>query len=375
MAYSTNLIHDLFGPRPRILILRGAYLGDFLLFTPALRALRQALPGATIGVIVSPSNVSLAARYPAIDEVFVAPAYPEIVNGPVDEGELRAFFAKMRAWQADIVLQLNDDGRSANQFAQELGPRLSVGIRGAAGPDLDLSLPEDRTQSARFRHLDVLALLGIRADSLALDLPLLPTDDADLAVALPEPLSLAELDRLPLACIHPGAKWGARRWPAERFAQVADRLVEEFGLRPVVIGTEQPLGKAVAAAMRAAGALIDLTGSTSLGALIAVVRRSQVFIGNDSGPSHVAEALGIPSVVIYGVNHPLVWGPSVRAWHRIVADWTAPCRWFRPDGCSDDSSVPCLQAVTAEHVLAEVRSLLQARLRIRCLRGLSRGED
>lgn len=365
-----NLIHHLFGTRPRVLVLRGAYLGDFLLFTPALRALRHALPQARLGVIVSEPMATLATRYAAIDEIFLAPTYPEIANGRVDDEKVNAFFAQMREWQADCVLQMNDVGSSSNRFARALGGKFTAGVGRADNPDLDLILTYVPTQSVRMRHLDFLALLGIPAGSIDLELPLRPDDEVDLAEALPTELTLDQLEALPLAGLHAGAKWGARRWPADRFARVADQLIEEFGLTPVILGTETDLGAAVIAAMRHPELAINLTGRTELGALAALIKRLKIFIGNDSGPSHVAEALGIPSVIVYGVNHPFVWGPLLQAQHRIVADWTAPCRHFAPDGCPDDSTVPCLQAMSPARVLAEVRSILQDQRRIRCLRQL-----
>lgn len=357
-----------------MLILRGAYLGDFLLFTPALRAIRRALPEAQLAVIVSGPMASLAARYAAIDEIFVAPAFPEIASGPVDHDRLNAFFTQMRSWQADAVLQMNDVGSDSNRFAHALGGKLTVGVGKADNPYLDLTLTYVPTQSVRLRHLDLLALLGISAGSIETELPVLASDDQDLAEVLAPSLTLENLDSLSLVGLHAGAKWGARRWPADRFSQVADQLIEEFGLTPILLGTERELGAAVLAAMRQPQRALNLIGRTEIGALAALVRRLEIFIGNDSGPSHVAEALGIPSVIIYGVNHPIVWGPLSQAQHRIVADWTAPCRHFAPDGCPDDSTVPCLQAVTPAQVLAEVRSLLESQRRIRCLRRLCRPE-
>ncbi|HEY8477776.1 MAG TPA: hypothetical protein VIN09_13010, partial [Chloroflexota bacterium] len=77
--------------------------------------------------------------------------------------------------------------------------------------------------------------------------------------------------------------------------------------------------------------------------------------------SHMAVALGTPAVIVYGSAHPLNWAPLLRAWHRPVASWTAPCRWFAPDGCEDRESVPCLEAVGVEEVLCAARQLLTLR--------------
>lgn len=370
MAEADTLLHRLFGPSPRILILRGARLGDFLSTTPAFRAIRQALPRARIGLITSPGLVELARRYTWFDDIFVAPGWPGVSDGPEGDEARRRFFATMRRWRADVALQLQGGGESSNLLVRRLGARFTAGVRHPRAPDLDLTVPYLRTQSVRLRYLDLLALLDIPALSSDLELPRRPGDDAELAAALPPDLTLADLGETALLGIHAAARSGARQWPVDRFAVVATRLCSEFGLRAVVLGSERESGRALSELMPASVRPIDLTGRTSLGALVALIGRLEVFLGNDSGPSHVAEALGTPSVVVYGASHPMNWAPPAQAWHRVVADWTAPCRWFRPCGCPDDSSAPCLQGVTVDQVYEEARLLLDCLRRRRCLQKL-----
>lgn len=366
-----NLIQHLFGPRARLLIVRGGRLGDFLATTPAFRALRQALPAATIGLITSPGLVPLARRYRWFDDVFAAPGWPGVSDGPTSEEVRRAFVQRMQDWHADVAIQLNGGGENSNPLVLQLGARFTVGGRHPAAPDLDLTVPYVRDQPVRFQLLDVVAALGIPTDSMRLELPAQPTDDGELAAALPPDLSLAELEEQPLLGIHPGSRSGARQWPIERYAAVAVSVWEEHRLRPVVLGDEQHLGRALVQRIGDAARPIDLTGRTSLGALSALIRRLTIFVGNDSGPAHVAEAVGTPSVVIFGSSNPLSWGPPDQRLHRVVASWNAPCRWAGPCGCPDDSSVPCLQAVEVAAVLAEISSLLSHLQRTACLRRLA----
>lgn len=357
MSEGESVLERKFGPAPRILVLRGARMGDFLSVTPAMHALRRALPAATIGLITSPGVAPLAARYDWFDGIFVAPWWSGVSDGETGAGARNRFFAKMRRWRADAALQLNGGGENSNPFLLRLGAKFTAGVRHPSAPDLDLTVPYVRTQGVRLRFLDLLAVLGIPADSLELELPARPGDDGELAAALPEGVSFDDFCQQPLLGIHAGARSGSRCWPPDRFAEVTRQLAEEFGLRPVLVGSEANLGAAVGAALPKGIGAIDLTGRTSLGALITCVRRLRLFVGSDSGPVHVAEAVGTPSVAIFGSSHPINWGPPLQAWHRTVADWTAPCRWFRPCGCPDDSSAPCLQSVTVEQVLAEARSL------------------
>jgi ADP-heptose:LPS heptosyltransferase len=364
-------LEQAFGPRPRILILRGARFGDFLATTPALRALHRALPGARIGVVTSPQNASLAARYASIDDVFVAPAWPGVSDGPTDPATADRFFAQVHAWRADLVLQFNGAGETSNPLARRLGARLTAGIRHPQAADLDLSVPFVRTASERLRYLDVLALFGIPPDGLALDFPIQPDDDAAFRRAWPGLLPLGDSGALPLLAVHPGARSGARRWPVERYAAVVGELAAEFRLRPLVLGTETDLGAALTRLVPADLGLVNLTGRTTLGATAVGIRRSALFVGNDSALAHLAEAVGTPSVVIFGSSHPLNWGSPLQTWHRVVADWSAPCRWFRPCGCPDESSAPCLQAVQPADVLREARALLATAGRLHALARLA----
>lgn len=356
---SHPLLEDLVGPTPRILVLRGGRVGDFLSATPALRELRRAVPGSQIGVIIAAGLQEFVRRYPSIDEIFVAPGWPGVADGPLDEASRSAFFRRLRAWKADLALQFNGGGECSNPLLLQLGARLTAGVRHPSAPDLDVTVPYIKTQAVRFRYLDVLRALGISPQSTALDLPPHADDERDLAAALPDGLNPEDLAQQGLLGVHVGANSGARRWPIERFARVIDALAREFGLRPVIVGSETDLGIALEQSVSRSTNTLNLTGRTSLGGLVAMIRRLTLLIGSDSGPAHIAEAVGTPSVVIFGSGHPLNWGPTAQAWHRIVADWTAPCRWFRPDGCPDDSSVPCLQSVTPDAVIREASDLLR----------------
>ena len=140
-------------------------------------------------------------------------------------------------------------------------------------------------------------------------------------------------------------------------------------MRPVVLGTETGLGRALTASIPRRADPIDLTGPYPLGATIALLRRAALFIGNDSGLAHVAEAVGTPSAVVYGASHPHVWGPIEREWHRPVSSVTSPCRAFLPCGCPDASTIPCLDSVTADDLLREARSLISTIERVTWLSG------
>jgi len=160
--------------------------------------------------------------------------------------------------------------------------------------------------------------------------------------------------------VNPGMALSAKRWPPERFARLADALIEG-GARVVLVGGpgDKPIAEAIKAAMRRRP--LDLTGKLSWGQLGALLEGVDLFVGHDTGATHLAVAVGAPVVAIFGPSDPRVYGPyrgrSVVLWHQVGCNpclvrgrWNASCRRFR-----------CIEAVTVEEVLEAARSLLSAK--------------
>ncbi|MBX6342696.1 MAG: glycosyltransferase family 9 protein [Thermomicrobiaceae bacterium] len=346
------------GPAPRIAVVRPGRLGDLVVATPALRALRQACPGARVTLVTSPGAAPLARRLPWVDEVVVPPAFPAAPGGasaaPTGPA-LDRFLASMRARRFDLAIQAKEGGDSMNAFTQALGARVTVGQRSLAAPPLDLWMAYQTLQPEALRLLDVVGLAGVEGGDPRPEVPVLPEDLAEAARVLGPA-------RRPLVGAHVGAGSGARRWPPERFAAVLDALIEETGCAVALIGTaeERPAARAVAARLARPNAARDLTGRLSLGGLIGLVSRLDLLVGNDSGPAHLAAALDVPTVVVFGNANPAQWAASRRLWQRPVFAPDAPCRLpGRRCGCPDDATARCLQAVTVDRVLREARALLR----------------
>ena len=156
-------------------------------------------------------------------------------------------------------------------------------------------------------------------------------------------------------CIHPGARLASRRWPAQRFAQVADGLAAR-GLRIVLTGSEQErdITQAVLMAMHAPA--LDMTGRTDLGALAALIAHARLVVCNDTGISHIAAGVATPSVIICSGADPGRWAPLDRQRHHLLyAD--VPCRPCAHAVCPIDH--PCAKNISAEHVLAQAIALCE----------------
>ena len=115
---------------------------------------------------------ALARRFASLDDIFVAPAWPGVSDGPTDGEFFHQFTQRVHAWGADVALQLNGGGENSNRLLLLLGARFMAGTRHPSAPDLDVIAPHARTKMARLGHLDVLAAFGIYPGSLDLDFPL-----------------------------------------------------------------------------------------------------------------------------------------------------------------------------------------------------------
>lgn len=340
---------DLAGMR-RIAVFRALQLGDLLCTVPALRALRRAAPQARITLIGLPWASSLVARYGMLVDDFIAfPGYPGMPEAEPQPDALPRFFAAARAQEFDLAIQLHGSGGLTNPLTQRLGAKRIAGfyLEGDPCPDAGTFLQWNPREHEVLRYLRLLARLGISADGDQLEFPLRPGDHAELALAAPS------LQPGSHVCIHPGARLPSRRWPPQRFADVADGLAAD-GWTVIVTGAadEQPLTAAVLEAMKAPA--IDLTGRTSLGGLAALLAGARLLVCNDTGVSHVAAAVRAPSVVVCSGADPDRWAPLDRERHRVLhAD--VSCRPCAHHACPIGH--PCALGVSSGQVLSAARRL------------------
>lgn len=304
----------------RIAVLRALPgLGDLLCLVPALRALRAARPAAHITLIGLPSARWFVARYGAyVDGMVRFPGWPGLVEQPVEPRRTTAFLAAIQNARFDLALQMHGSGGITNPLVMLFGARHTAGFYepGHYCPDPTRYIPVPAHTPEPLHHLRLLEHLGIPAQGAALTFPITPAErDEARAVAAEHGLPPGEY-----ICIHPGSSTPARRWPLERFAAVADALSAR-GFRIVLTGAanEVAVTRAVARAMRHPA--VDLAGRTTLGGLAALLEAARLQIANDTGVSHLAAAVRLPSVVI-SFSDPARWAPMDRRLHRPLVDPT-----------------------------------------------------
>ena len=369
---------SLWHPRPRrIAVFRALALGDMLCAVPALRALRSQVPEARITLIGLPWAQSFVERYRAyVDDLLPFPGFP---GYPEQEGAIPAFLDFLRTARErrfDLAIQLHGSGDLTNRIVALLGAKRIAGFvqqvkkgtdpfsplaewkvdgvpsYGKRGPSPAgfLAWPEELNEVRRY--LALMKHLGVPSKGEHLELPITWTDWE----LWEEVSSRHELLAGHFVCIHPGARLRSRRWPAARFAAVGSALARD-GWSVVVTGSpgEAALTAEVAAQVPDA---IDLAGETTLGSLAALLTKSALLVCNDTGVSHVAAAVGVPSVVIASGSDVRRWKPLDERLHPVL--WhEVPCRPCMHDVCPVGHG--CALGVAVERVLGEARRMLDER--------------
>ncbi len=302
-------------PPRRILIVRTSALGDVVHALPVLTALRRHLPEARIGWVVEEAMAPVLAGHPDLDELLVVRLrdWRRRPFAAATLRELSAFRVALGRFAPDVALDLMGNHKAGAIAALSLADRrIGPARRARREPSsaLWISEPvEPRGVHAVDRGLSLLDALG------------LPPEPADfggdrLFPAAPAPPAPAGE---PFALLHPGAGWANKRYPPERWGEAARRLREATGLptRVAVAPGEEALAAAVEAAAAGAAAAVPAPDLPTLAALCA----ARLVLGGDSGPTHLAHALGTPVLMLMGPTDPERHGPYGAAeralWSRL----------------------------------------------------------
>ena len=263
-----------------------------VLTEPVVAALRDAVPAVEIGFAVKEKYLALVAAHPCVTTLHA------LGDGP---GAMSDLARDIRAADYSAVVDLHKSARTAS-IVRSSGIPIRTAYRKREFSDAVrvrfLRRPFRARRLLVRRYLDALEPLGIRAPYRE---PRLYVSDADAERAG------ALLDRLGLppsgyAVVVPGSVWPTKRWPRERFREVAGRVASDLGLPVLLLGT--PAERELCDDVLAGASGANLSGETTLGEAAALTARARLFVGNDSGPTHMAKALGVPSVSIFGPTDP-----------------------------------------------------------------------
>ena len=344
-AFAPGLLDRLEGPMRRVLVLRASRIGDLVCAEPALRALRAALPAAELTLLTLPLLRELAERSPHVDRFRAFPGYPGLAEQLFEPRAALACLAALQRERYDLAVQLQGSGVYTNPFTLLVGARATAGyVRPGDRPGLlDAALPLPSLGHEADRALALATFLGAPARGRVPELHLRAEDHA----AAERLLSDVEP---PLVALHPGARNAARAWDPARFGAVGCALRRRLGGTILLLGDDEARPAAVAAGRAAGGPLLDLVGRVGLGALGAVLLRAALVVTNDSGPAHLAYALGVPTVTVMGAGDLERYGPAGPGPFRVLTR-PAPAR-------VDEDTDRGLDGIDVDEVLAAAEALL-----------------
>lgn len=340
-------------PPRRIVVFRALMLGDLLCATPALRALDRAFPQAEIALVGLPWARELVERLDCVDRFIAFPGFPGLPEQPCDVARLPAFLVEVQAAGFDLAVQLHGSGPVCNPLVAAFGAKATAGFHDGRCwyPRSDADLWR-RWPTAGHEIERLLALtdhLGLARDGTHLDFPVTDGDRQALGRLWPDSAAAGAY-----VCVHVGAQLPSRRWHPERFAEVADGLAAS-GRRVALTGTaaEAELCRDVQQRMRLPA--VDLSGQTNLWTLGALIEGAECVVCNDTGISHVASALGTPSVVVACGSDVARWAPLDRQRHRVL--WhDMPCRPCARVHCPESHG--CAAGVDVAAVMRSAAALL-----------------
>ena len=337
--------------RPSVLVARLDNAGDVLLAGPAVRAVAAGARRVTL--LCGPAGRSAAELLPGVDEVVVfdAPWVP-FEAPPVDRAAVDALVARVSSLQVDVGIVLTSFHQSPLPLALLLRlagvPRLGAISVDYPGSLLDVRHRVDDDLHEVVRSLSLAAAMGF-------ELP--AGDGGGLAVRHPLPADRPFDD--PYVVLHPGASVPARAWWPERAAALVDALVDR-GWRVAVTGAPSEAALTAAVAGPPRSGVVDLGGATDLAGLAGVLHGAAVVVSGNTGPAHLAAAVGTPVASIFApvvpANRWRPWGVPVA----VLGDQDVPCAGCRARVCPIEGQ-PCLAPVTVDAVLHAVEQLAAPR--------------
>ena len=301
----------------KIAVFRALQLGDMLCSIPALRALHQAYPNASITLLGLPWAESLKNRFPDYIHSFIHfPGYPGLPEQEFDPADFVKFLLQVQREKFDLVFQMQGNGSIVNPMVELFAGKYTAGFcmpgDYCPGPEFFLTYPEGIHEAER--HLRLMAHLGIPAQGAELEFPLYKKDYDEYAEAG------ISVEAGNYVCIHPGSRGSWRQWPPEHFAALGNFCARQ-DLKVVLTGTADELGIIRQVSNHLDQEPLIAAAKTSLGAVAVLIKNARLLIANCTGVSHIASALETPSLIISMDGEPERWGPQNKALHRTI-DWT-----------------------------------------------------
>jgi lipopolysaccharide heptosyltransferase II len=344
----------------RILAVRLDAMGDVVMTTPALRAIRAARPNAHLALLTSPAGAAVASLVDEVDEVieYEAPWLKPVPSDGVDAARDLAFIEDLaaRRFDAAVVFTVHSQSALPAALACHLA-RIPLRLAHCRENPYHLLTDwvPDPEPDAPIRHevqrqLDLVESVGYRTEEVHLSIRV-PPHDARRMRAWARDAGLG--DGRPWLLAHPGASAPSRRYPAAGYARALRRLAREDGWRVVLTGDRSETELVESIRQEVGQAAVSLAGKLSLGELAALIAMAPLLLSNNTGPVHLAAAVATPVVDLYALTNlqHTPWSVPSR-----VLSYDVPCRGCRKSVCPLGHNA-CLRMVTPDEIVTAVRDL------------------
>ncbi len=341
----------------KILIVNVNWVGDVIFSTPFIRAVREARPRSHIACLLHPRCREVLEANPRIDEIII---YDE-------EGIHRSLWGKLKLIRAlrrkkfDTAFLLHRSFTKAF-LAYSSGITRRVGYATKNRKLLLTEVVEEMPQT--FAHkveyfLNVARAAGIPAKDTRYEF-FVSEGDRNYAKTFLAERGVSAEDLL--VVINPGGNWLPKRWPKENFARLADTMVRKYGAKVVITGSKNDSALAEAIKLEMENASLIACGATTLGQSAALLERADLVVANDTGPMHIAVAMGAPVLALFGPTSPGITGPYGAGEYKVI---------YKNDGCEVPcydltcTEFACMKAIGVEDVLAAANEMLAKNPKIR----------
>ena len=346
-------------PFRRVLITRMKFIGDVILTTPIIRSLRAALPSAYIAYMGEKEAVSLLEHNPYLDEVI---PFDFSVPSIIEQTRVGLLLRRRRF---DLVIDLFGNPRSA-LLTYLSGAQTRVGLdRPGRGKLYTVRIQDvKKPKTAIGFHEQFLRALGIPTTTARTEIMLTDEERRNAARLLASLEGRAPIGDAPppVIGIHAGATWPAKMWLPDRFGELAAMICSKLGARVVL--TAGPKDKeTIARVMAVAGSSALALPVLTLRQLAAVIAQCSVFVSNDAGPMHIAPAVGVPTIGLFGPGEEEIWFPYLRAEGHLALRMDVPCHPCHLHVCNrpGDQYMECMKLLTVEEVSEAVKASFQMR--------------
>lgn len=337
----------------RVLVVKLRHIGDVLMMTPMLRALKDAMPEAEITAVVPDGMEDLLAHNPCVNEILTF----RKGSGLIEDLKL---LKSLRDKKFNIAINMTEGDRGAIMCLAS-GAKIRIGAdpkgKGFWGKGrLFTSLVPQRWDRHRaLMDLEMVGPLGISPSGQKLELYTSGQDDEYVRGLLADQ-GISEDG--PIATVHPTSRWLFKCWNDKSVAEIIDYL-QAKGLRVIMTSgpDKKEMQKANAIADFAKTKPVNLSGLLTLGQFASLLKMSRLFFGVDSAPMHMAAAVGTPVVALFGPSDSRVWAPFTDKARVVTKKDMFPCLPCRKDGCGGSKKSDCLETITVQEVVCAIEEL------------------